>query len=209
MMAKIRIPPTLRAEVGGEREIEAAGATMREVLDDLAGRYPGLGAQLLADGDIAPFVNVYLNNEDVRTLQGLDTPVTDGATVILLPAMAGGQVPLERRAVTASSLLDLVGQTPLIELSRLSPNPAVRIYALIVCAVVLALAVGSLREAFPQTPRHRSRRMGRSRRADPPQPDHPGVPHERRGAPPPLGAAAGLCPKAESRRGALAAPQRG
>jgi cysteine synthase B len=128
-MAKIRIPPTLRAEVGGEREIEAAGGTMREVLDDLAGRYPGLGAQLLADGDIAPFVNVYLNNEDVRTLQGLDTPVADGATVILLPAMAGGQVPLERRAGTASSLLDLVGQTPLIELSRLSPNPAVRIYA--------------------------------------------------------------------------------
>ena len=128
-MAKIRIPPTLRAEVGGERVVEAAGETMREVLDDLATRFPGLGAQLLTDGDIAPFVNVYLNNEDVRTLQGLDTPVTDGATVILLPAMAGGQVPLERRAVAASSLLDLVGQTPLIELSRLSPNPSVRIYA--------------------------------------------------------------------------------
>jgi [CysO sulfur-carrier protein]-thiocarboxylate-dependent cysteine synthase len=128
-MARIRIPPTLRAEVGGEREVEAAGDTMREVLDDLAGRYPGLGAQLLSDGDIAPFVNVYLNNEDVRTLQGLDTPVTDGATVILLPAMAGGQVPLERRAVAASSLLELVGQTPLIELSRLSPNESVRIYA--------------------------------------------------------------------------------
>lgn len=102
---------------------------MREVLDDLAVRYPGLGAQVLADGDIAPFVNVYLNNEDVRTLQGLDTPVTDGAMVILLPAMAGGQVPLERRIAAASSLLDLVGRTPLLELSRLSPNPGVRIFA--------------------------------------------------------------------------------
>ena len=129
-MTKVRIPPTLRAEVGGVREVEAGGATMREVLDDLASRFPGLGAQVLDNGDIAPFVNVYLNNEDVRTLQGLDTPVTDGATVILLPAMAGGQVPLERRApAVASSVLDLVGSTPLVELSHLSPNPNVKIYA--------------------------------------------------------------------------------
>jgi cysteine synthase/molybdopterin converting factor small subunit len=128
-MAKVRIPPTLRADAGGEREIEATGATMRELLEDLADRYPGLGARVLDDGAIAPFVNVYLNNEDVRTLQGLDTPVADGSTVILLPAMAGGQIPLERRALVASSLLELVGSTPLVELSRLSPNPAVKIYA--------------------------------------------------------------------------------
>ncbi len=128
-MAKIRIPPTLRAEVGGEREVEAAGSTMREVLDDLAVRYPGLGAQLLSDGEIAPFVNVYLDNEDVRTLQGLDTPVGNGSTIILLPAMAGGQIPLERRPAVASSLLDLVGNTPLVELPRISPNPNVKIYA--------------------------------------------------------------------------------
>ena len=129
-MTKVRIPPTLRAEVGGVREVEAGGATMREVLDDLASRFPGLGAQVLDNGDIAPFVNVYLNNEDVRTLQGLDTPVAEGATVILLPAMAGGQVPLERRApAVASSVLDLVGSTPLVELSHLSPNPNVKIYA--------------------------------------------------------------------------------
>ena len=97
-MTKVRIPPTLRAEVGGVREVEASGATMRDVFDDLAERFPGLGAQVLSNGDIAPFVNVYLNNEDVRTLQGLDTPVSDGSTVILLPAMAGGQIPIERRA---------------------------------------------------------------------------------------------------------------
>ncbi len=129
-MTKVRIPPTLRAEVGGVREVEADGATMRDVLDDLASRFPGLGAQVLDNGDIAPFVNVYLNNEDVRTLQGLDTLVTDGSTVILLPAMAGGQIPLERRApVVASSVLDLVGSTPLVELSRICPNPNVKLYA--------------------------------------------------------------------------------
>ena len=63
---------------------------MREVLDDLVERHPALGSQILADGGIAPFVNVYLGGEDVRTLDGLDTAVPDGETVILLPAMAGG-----------------------------------------------------------------------------------------------------------------------
>jgi cysteine synthase B len=125
----VRIPPTLRAEVGGQRQVEAAGTTMREVLDDLASRYPGLGAQILDSGDIAPFVNVYLNNEDVRTLDGLDTPVPEAATVILLPAMAGGHVPLERRALVAGSVLELVGGTPLVELARIAPTPNVKIYA--------------------------------------------------------------------------------
>jgi len=125
-VTKVRIPPTLRAEVGGVREVEAAGATMRDVLDDLAERYPGLGAQILDGGDIAPYVNVYLNSEDVRTLDGLDTPVADGSTVILLPAMAGGQVV---RSPIASSALELIGNTPLVELSRLTPNPHVKIYA--------------------------------------------------------------------------------
>jgi cysteine synthase B len=128
-VTKVRIPPTLRAEVGGVREVEATGATMREVLGDLAARFPGLGAQVLDNGDIAAFVNVYLNNEDVRTMQGLDTPVADGSTVILLPAMAGGQVPTARRPLLATSVLDLIGGTPLVELTRLTPNPAVKIYA--------------------------------------------------------------------------------
>jgi len=87
---RVRIPPTLRGEVGGAREIEAAGNTVRELLDDLAERYPALGAQILTDGDLAQFVNVYLGGEDVRTLDGLATEVAEGQTLILLPAMAGG-----------------------------------------------------------------------------------------------------------------------
>ena len=89
-MTTVRIPPTLRAETGGERQVAATGATVRELIDDLVSRFPGLGTQLVEDGDIAPFVNVYVEGEDVRTLDGIDTPVRDGATVILLPAMAGG-----------------------------------------------------------------------------------------------------------------------
>ena len=63
---------------------------MRELLDDLMARFPALRAQLVEDDEIAPFVNVYVEGEDVRTLDGLDTPVDRGPTVILLPAMAGG-----------------------------------------------------------------------------------------------------------------------
>ena len=89
-MTTIRIPPTLRSETGGERQVAAEGGTVRELLDDLMSRFPGLRAQLVEDDDIAPFVNVYVEGEDVRTLEGLDTPVAVGSTVILLPAMAGG-----------------------------------------------------------------------------------------------------------------------
>ena len=89
-MAAVRIPPTLRAEVGGARELEADGDTVAEVIDDLVDRYPPLGLQLLQDGELAPFVNVYVGGEDVRTRDGLDTPVRTGDQLILLPAMAGG-----------------------------------------------------------------------------------------------------------------------
>jgi molybdopterin converting factor small subunit len=90
-MAKVRIPPVLRTEAGGEREVEAAGGTVRELLEDLAARLPQLGTKVYDGERIAPFVNVYVDGEDVRTLQGVDTPVRDGATLILLPAMAGGR----------------------------------------------------------------------------------------------------------------------
>ena len=89
-MKTIRIPPTLRTETNGARQVPAAGGTVRELLDDLMEKFPALRTQLVEDDDIAPFVNVYLEGEDVRTLEGLDTPVEDDATVILLPAMAGG-----------------------------------------------------------------------------------------------------------------------
>ena len=75
--AGCRIPPTLRAEVGGEREVEASGDDVREVLDDLVDRFPALAAQLFEDGELAPFVNVYVDGEDVRTLDGLDTTVDE------------------------------------------------------------------------------------------------------------------------------------
>jgi sulfur-carrier protein len=89
-MTKVRIPPTLREVTGGERELPAEGDTVRELLEDLMSRFPALRTQLVEDGDIAPFVNVYVEGEDVRTLDGLETDVRPGATVILLPAMAGG-----------------------------------------------------------------------------------------------------------------------
>ena len=127
-MITVRIPPTLRGEVGGARQVDAAGDTVREVLEDLVDRHPALGPQILANGGIAPFVNVYVGGEDVRTLNGLETAVATGDTVILLPAMAGGSSRPWSLPV-ASSVLDLVGSTPLVELPRISPKPDVRIYA--------------------------------------------------------------------------------
>ena len=89
-MSKVRIPPMLREEVGGAREVPASGENVRELLDDLMDRFPALRRQIVRDDEIAPFVNVYVEGEDVRTLDGFDTPVEPGQTVILLPAMAGG-----------------------------------------------------------------------------------------------------------------------
>ena len=89
-MTNVRIPPTLREQVDGARTLPAEGDTVRELLDDLMGRFPALRRQLVEGGELAPFVNVYVEGEDVRTLDGLDTEVSPGSTVILLPAMAGG-----------------------------------------------------------------------------------------------------------------------
>jgi molybdopterin synthase sulfur carrier subunit len=90
-LSTVRIPPTLRPETGGEREVPARGDTVRELLDDLTSRFPALRNRIYTEDELAPFVNVYVEGEDVRTLDGLETPVRDGATVILLPAMAGGR----------------------------------------------------------------------------------------------------------------------
>ncbi len=89
-MTRVRIPPTLREQVAGERELVADGETVRELLDDLMSRFPALRPQLVENEELAPFVNVYVEGEDVRTLDGLDTEVRPETTVILLPAMAGG-----------------------------------------------------------------------------------------------------------------------
>ena len=86
----VRVPPVLRAEAGGAREVEASGATVRELLEDLAARVPALGEKVYDGSEIRPYVNVYVDGEDVRTSGGLDAPVRENATVVLLPAMAGG-----------------------------------------------------------------------------------------------------------------------
>jgi molybdopterin converting factor small subunit len=80
----------LRGETRGAREVEASGGTVRELLDDLTARFPALRGQLIEDEELAPFVNVYVEGEDVRTKNGLETSVDESSTVILLPAMAGG-----------------------------------------------------------------------------------------------------------------------
>jgi sulfur-carrier protein len=90
-MATIRIPPVLRPQTGGQPEVEASGANVGEVLRNLTSEHPATEEQLFGeDGDLNRYVNVYLNDEDVRVLDGLDTAVSDGDTVVILPAMAGG-----------------------------------------------------------------------------------------------------------------------
>jgi molybdopterin synthase sulfur carrier subunit len=89
-MIAVRIPPPLRTETSGQAVVEASGGTVRAVLADLISRFPSLGSRVLEDGNLARFVNVYVGGEDVRTRDGLETPVAEGETVILLPAVAGG-----------------------------------------------------------------------------------------------------------------------
>src|SRR5256886_5343502 len=90
-MALIKIPPVLRASVGGEKEVGASGGNVGEVLRDLAASHPATESQLFAaDGELNRYVNVYLNDEDVRVLGGLDTAVAEQDVLVILPAMAGG-----------------------------------------------------------------------------------------------------------------------
>ncbi len=90
-MATVKIPPVLRPSVGGEKQVEASGANVGEVLRSLAGDHPATESQLFSgEGQLNRYVNVYLNDEDVRVLDGLDTGVKEGDTLVILPAMAGG-----------------------------------------------------------------------------------------------------------------------
>ncbi len=82
-MTTVRIPPTLRPETGGAREVPAEGETVRDLLEDLMSRFPTLAGKL-------EYANVYVGGEDIRTRDGYETPVSPADTVILLPAMAGG-----------------------------------------------------------------------------------------------------------------------
>ena len=91
-MSKIKIPPVLRGSTGGEKEVAADGADVGEVLRALVEQHPGTQGQLFGeDGSLNRYVNVYLNDEDVRVLDGLDTPVKPDDTLVILPAMAGGR----------------------------------------------------------------------------------------------------------------------
>ena len=90
-MATVKIPPVLRPSVGGEKEVEAGGENVGAVLQSLAEQHPATQTQLFsADGQLNRYVNVYLNDEDVRVLDGLDTGVGESDTLVILPAMAGG-----------------------------------------------------------------------------------------------------------------------
>jgi molybdopterin synthase sulfur carrier subunit len=90
-VSTVKIPPVLRASTGGEKEVAADGDDVGAVLRSLAQQHPGVESQLFGqDGQLNRYVNVYLNDEDVRVLDGLDTPVKEGDTLVILPAMAGG-----------------------------------------------------------------------------------------------------------------------
>ena len=91
MAIEVRIPTILRTYTGGEKAVSGAGATLTALLDDLDSRHTGLRGRLITDeGALHRFVNVYVNDEDVRFLGGLDTQLSDGDSVTVLPAVAGG-----------------------------------------------------------------------------------------------------------------------
>ena len=90
-MSIVKIPPVLRQSTGGAKEVAADGANVGEVLRSVATEHPETERQLFSeDGQLNRYVNVYLNDEDVRVLEGLETPVSENDTVVILPAMAGG-----------------------------------------------------------------------------------------------------------------------
>ena len=90
-MTAVRIPPVLRAQAGNQKKVEVTGATVGEALESLLGEYPGLREQVFTeDGSLNRFVNVYVNDEDVRFEGGLEAATPDGAQVSIIPAVAGG-----------------------------------------------------------------------------------------------------------------------
>jgi sulfur-carrier protein len=91
MSVEVRLPTVLRPHAGGQSTVSASGTTIGEVLNDLVASYPGMAGQVLTEeGTLHRFVNVYVDDDDVRYLEQLDTKVPDGATVSILPAVAGG-----------------------------------------------------------------------------------------------------------------------
>ena len=90
MAVEVRIPTILRTYTGGEKAVSADGSTLAEVVENLEANHPGIKERLVENGDLRRFVNVYVNDEDVRFTGGLETKVDDGDQVVVLPAVAGG-----------------------------------------------------------------------------------------------------------------------
>jgi len=90
MSVEVRVPTILRPYTHDAKVVSAEGATIGAVVADLDARYPGIASRIMEDGSLRRFVNLYLNDEDVRFLSGVDTAVADGDTVTILPAVAGG-----------------------------------------------------------------------------------------------------------------------
>ncbi len=90
MTVTVSVPTILRPHTGGEKHVAASGATLAAVIEDLEANYSGIAQRLLQDGKLHRFVNIYVNDEDVRFSGGLDTAITDGDSVTILPAVAGG-----------------------------------------------------------------------------------------------------------------------
>jgi molybdopterin converting factor small subunit len=89
-MSTVRIPPVLRENTGGSRSVDVSGDTVAEALDDLFGKHPALRDRVTQEGQLSSFINVYVNDRDVRYRDGLETAIDASDTIILLPAMAGG-----------------------------------------------------------------------------------------------------------------------
>ena len=90
MTIEVRIPTILRTYTAGEKAVSGEGASLAALIDDLEANHPGIKERLIDDGDLRRFVNVYVNDEDVRFIGGLDAEVSDGDQVVVLPAVAGG-----------------------------------------------------------------------------------------------------------------------
>ena len=90
MAIEVRIPTILRTYTAGQKAVQGSGSTLAEVVDDIDSRHPGLAGRLVEEGGLRRFINVYVNDEDVRFTGGLQTPLDDGDEVVVLPAVAGG-----------------------------------------------------------------------------------------------------------------------
>ncbi len=90
MAIEVRIPTILRTYTGGEKAVSGEGASLAALIDDLEANHAGIKERLIQDGELRRFVNVYINDEDVRFIGGLEAPLSDGDQVVVLPAVAGG-----------------------------------------------------------------------------------------------------------------------